>query len=49
MKYNVVFHYSIEVEAQDEDSAEDMAWEMFGTADPTNADEFACTVEEREA
>ena len=44
-EYNVVFHYSVRVEADDEDTAEDTAWEMFATADPTNADEFACTVE----
>jgi hypothetical protein len=48
-EYNVVFHYSVRVEAEDTDTAEDMAWKLFGESDPTNADEFACTVEEVEA
>lgn len=45
-EYNVVFHYSVRVEADSEESAEDMAWIEFGNADPTNAKDFACTVEE---
>jgi hypothetical protein len=49
-EYSVVFHYSIRVHAEDEDTAEDMAWEMFGKGlDPTNTDDFACTVDEVEA
>lgn len=47
-KYNVVFHYSVEVEAQDEDTAENMAWKEFGQSDPTNMDDFVCTVEDKE-
>lgn len=46
MKYKVIFGYSVEVEAESERDAEDMAWEMFGKSDPTNADEFACIIEE---
>lgn len=46
-EYSVVFHYSIRVHAEDEDTAEDMAWEMFGKGlDPTNTDDFACTIDE---
>jgi hypothetical protein len=44
-EYNVVFHYSVRVQAEDEETAEDMAWEQFGKADPTNTDHFACTVD----
>jgi hypothetical protein len=44
-KYKVVFSYSVDVEAEDGRDAEDMAWELFGKADPSNTDEFACTVE----
>lgn len=44
-EYNVVFHYSVRVEAEDEDTAENMAWKEFGQSDPTNMDEFVCTVE----
>ena len=47
-EYNVVFHYSVRVEADDEDTAENMAWKEFGQSDPTNMDEFVCTVEEME-
>ena len=38
MKYKVIFGYSVEVEAESERDAEDMAWEMFRKSDPTNAD-----------
>jgi hypothetical protein len=48
MKYKVIFSYSVEVEAESERDAEDMAWEMFGKSDPTNTDEFACIVDEVE-
>jgi hypothetical protein len=44
-EYNVVFHYSVRVEAEDEDTAENMAWKEFGQSDPTNMSEFVCTVE----
>jgi hypothetical protein len=48
-KYKVVFSYSVEVEAEDERGAEDMAWELFGKGlDPTNTDDFACIVDEVE-
>ena len=46
MKYKVIFSYSVEVEAESERDAEDMAWELFGKSDPTNTDEFACIVDE---
>jgi hypothetical protein len=46
MKYKVIFSYSVEVEAESERDAEDMAWEMFGKADPSNPDQFACIVED---
>ena len=46
-EYSVVFHYSIRVHAENEEAAEDMAWDMFGKGlDPTNTDDFACTVDE---
>lgn len=48
-EWNVVFHYSVRVEADDEDTAENMAWKEFGQSDPTNMDEFVCTVEEMES
>lgn len=49
-EYNVVFHYSVRVEADDEDEAEDMAWSEFGVVrySRTASSEFACTVEEIE-
>ena len=46
MKYKVIFSYSVEVEAESERDAEDMAWERFGEADPNNTDEFACIIDE---
>lgn len=49
MKYKVIFSYSVEVEAESERDAEDMAWGLFGKSDPSNADEFACIVDEVEA
>ena len=48
-EYNVVFHYSVRVEADDEDDAQDMAWSEFGEANPSSGDNFACTVEEVES
>lgn len=47
-EYNVVFHYSVRVEADDEDDAQDKAWSLFGEANPSTGDNFACTVEEVE-
>jgi len=47
--FNVVFHYSLEVVAEDEDTAQDMAWQEFANANPNSGDEFACTVEEKES
>jgi hypothetical protein len=44
-EYNVVFHYSVRVEADDEDDAQDKAWSEFGEANPSSGDNFACTVE----
>jgi hypothetical protein len=44
-EYNVVFHYSVRVEADDEDDARDKAWSEFGEANPSSGDNFACTVE----
>lgn len=46
--YKVVFHYSVEVEAGDDEQAEDLAWDLFVEDDPTNADYFSATVEEKE-
>lgn len=46
-RYNVVFHYSVEVVAADEEEAQDQAFSMFGAADPANSDYFSCTVEEK--
>ena len=45
-EYNVVFHYSVRVEADDEDDAQDKAWSEFGEANPSSGDNFACTVDE---
>jgi hypothetical protein len=44
-EYNVVFHYSVRVEADNEDDAQDKAWSEFGEANPSSGDNFACTVE----
>ena len=44
-EYNVVFHYSVRVEADNEDDARDKAWSEFGEANPSSGDNFACTVE----
>ena len=48
-EYSVVFHYSVRVEADDEDDAQDKAWSEFGEANPSSGDNFACTVEEVES
>lgn len=45
--YNVVFHYSVEVTAEDQEAAEDQAWSLFGAADPSVSDHFSCSVEEK--
>ena len=44
-EYSVVFHYSVRVEAEDEDTAEDMAWSLLGEANPMTNDDFSCSVE----
>tara|TARA_R110000868_G_scaffold20517_2_gene86778 strand:+ start:1069 stop:1365 length:297 start_codon:yes stop_codon:yes gene_type:complete len=46
-EYNVVFHYSVRVEADDEDDAQDKAWSEFGVVrySRTASSEFDCTVE----
>ena len=47
MKYNVVFTYSFEVDADDEDDAFDQALDMFDEAlISPNIQDFACLVEE---
>jgi hypothetical protein len=46
-KYSVTFHYSVEVEAEDRDKAEEMAWSKFGNPDFTSNDDFSTTVEEK--
>jgi hypothetical protein len=48
-EYNVVFHYSVRVEADDEDDAQDKAWSEFGVVRYARGDDFACTVEEKES
>jgi hypothetical protein len=48
-EYNVVFHYSVRVEADDEDDAQDKAWLEFSEGNPSSGDNFASTVEEIEA
>ncbi len=47
-EYSVVFHYSVRVQAEDEETAEDMAWSLLGEANPTTNDDFSCTVDEVE-
>lgn len=46
-KYKVIFSYSVDVNAPDEDVAEDMAWDAFAKCEP-DSDYFACIVEEEE-
>jgi hypothetical protein len=46
--YNVVFCFSVRVEAEDQEAAADKAWESFATANPNNYDDFALTAEEME-
>lgn len=46
-KYNVTFHYSVEIEAEDEETAEEEAWSRFGNPDFTSNDDFSTTVEEK--
>jgi hypothetical protein len=45
-EYNAVFCYSIIVEAEDEESAQDTAWLVFGNSSPVFSKDFACVVEE---
>lgn len=45
-EYSVVLHYSVRVEAEDEETAEEMGWQMLGKADPTSNDDFSCEVEQ---
>ena len=45
-EWNVVFHYSIRVEADSEDNAQDKAWLEFGEANPNSGYNFVCSVEE---
>ena len=47
-EYSVVFHYSVRVEAEDEDDAQDKAWVLYGD-DDCPQENFACTVEEVES
>jgi hypothetical protein len=47
-EYNVVFYYSVRVEADNENTAENVAWKEFGQSDPTSMSEFVCTVKEVE-
>ena len=47
-EYSVVLHYSVRVQAEDEETAEDKAWSLFGEANPTTNDDFSCTVDEVE-
>ena len=44
-RYNVVFSYSVIVEADDEHDAEDKAWIAFGKAE-LDTDYFAAIVDE---
>jgi hypothetical protein len=46
-KYSVTFHYSVEIEAEDEATAEEQAWSKFGNPDFTSNDDFSTTVEEK--
>jgi hypothetical protein len=48
-EYSVVLHYSVRVQAEDEETAEDMAWSLLGEANPMTNDDFSCTVEEVES
>ena len=45
-EYTVVLHYSVRVQAEDEDTAEDKAWSLLGEANPMTNDDFSCTVDE---
>ena len=46
--YRVGIFASVNVEAENEDDAEDMAWSAFGEANPASGDDFVCTVDEME-
>lgn len=43
--YKVIFSYSIDVDAPDEETAEDMAWDDFIKCE-LDSDYFACVVED---
>ena len=45
-KYSVTFHYSVEIEAEDEAMAEEQAWSKFGNPEPKSNDDFVCIVNE---
>jgi hypothetical protein len=45
-KYSVTFHYSVEIEAEDEATAEEQAWSKFGNPEPKSNDDFVCIVNE---
>lgn len=47
-QYQVTFSYSVRVVAEDEDGAEDIAWELFGKSDPSQPDDFGCMIDELE-
>lgn len=46
-KYKVVFHYSIDINAEDEETAQDLAWSAFGNPDLNN-DYFSITIQKKE-
>lgn len=45
-EYKVVLHYSVQVQAEDEETAESEAWSLLGEANPMTSDDFSCTVDE---
>lgn len=46
--FNIVFCYSVQETAQDQETAIDNAWQAFAQSNPTNYRDFAMTAEEME-
>jgi hypothetical protein len=46
--YKVSINYTVRVQADDEEDAQEQAWSALGDANPNNEDYFDCTVDEVE-
>jgi|TARA_R100000501_G_C2513282_1_gene43874 hypothetical protein len=48
VKYNIVFHYHLEVEADSKERAEELACDDYRLNQPPQLDELSITVEQKE-